>query len=568
MAVPAAVKPARALAVPAPSGWAIAAILVAALLAVPIVAVLASLAHPAADVWAHLWRTQLVSLIVNTLALVAAVGAGTLALGTTLAWLVVAYDFPGRRVFEPALILPLAIPAYVIGFAFLGLFDFAGPAQTWVRATLGLRLPDIRSGAGVAVVMTLVFYPYVYLLARAAFHEQGAATLETARSLGRSRTRAFVEVVLPLARPSIVAGTSLAMMEALADFGTVSTFGYRTLTEGVYRVWYGMFDRVAATQLATLLLFVALGLLLVERGLRGRARFVQSQRRGHGIVPVRLAGRRAALACAACAAVLGLAFVLPATQLVVWAAADGGLDIRAGFGATLRNTLALAASAALAAGVLALLLAYARRLAPGAVVRFSTQFVAMGYALPGSVIAVGILAPLAWLDHRVLGALAELLGRPLGLVLTGSVAGLLFAYVVRFLAVSFQSLEASLVKIPGTLDDAARSLGASVGGTLRRVHLPMLRGGLMTALVIVFVETMKEMPATLLLRPFGVSTLAIEVWERTSESLWAEAATPALAIVVAGLIPVYLAMGASNATSRKPAGGKSVAAGRAGVARE
>jgi iron(III) transport system permease protein len=532
---------------------------VAALLAVPIVAVLASLAHPAADVWAHLWQTQLVGLVVNTLALVAAVGAGTLVLGTALAWLVTAHDFPGRRVFEPALILPLAIPAYVIGFAFLGLFDFAGPVQTGVRAALGVRLPDIRSGAGVAVVMTLVFYPYVYLLARAAFHEQGAATLETARALGRTRTRALIEVVLPLARPSIVAGTSLAMMEALADFGTVSTFGYRTLTEGVYRVWYGMFDRVAATQLATLLLLVALALLLVERALRGRARFVQSQRRGQGIVPVRLRGVRAALAFAACAAVLGMAFVLPAAQLIVWAAGIGTVDVRAGFVTALGSTLALAATAALTAAALALLLAYARRLRPGGVVRFSTHFVAMGYALPGSVIAVGILVPLAWLDHRVVGALAALVGRPLDLVLTGSVAGLLFAYVVRFLAVSFQSLDASLVKIPGTLDDAARSLGAGVGATLRRVHLPMLRGGLATALVIVFVETMKEMPATLLLRPFGLTTLALQVWERTSESLWAEAATPALAIVVAGLVPVYLAMAASRSPRRAGPGGKSVA---------
>ncbi|MBI2202590.1 MAG: iron ABC transporter permease [Candidatus Rokubacteria bacterium] len=525
-----------------PSVWSVAATVIAALLAVPILAVIFSLAHPAADVWQHLWRTQLAGLIINTLGLVAAVGAGTLVLGTTLAWLVVAYDFPGRRVFEAALILPLAIPAYVIGFAFLGTFEFAGPLATWIRTTIGWRLPDVPSGVGVAVVMTLVFYPYVYLLARAAFHEQGAATLETARSLGRSRRRAFFEVALPMARPSIVAGTSLAMMEALADFGTVSTFGYRTLAEGVYRVWYGMFDRVAATQLATLLLFFALGLLLLERSLRGRARFVQSQRRGPGVTRARLSGARGLAVAAGCAGVLGLAFVLPAAQLTTWALADGGLRVRTGFIATLRNTLVLAGTAALATAVLALVLAYARRLAPGGAARFVTQFVSMGYALPGSVIAVGILVPMAWIDHEIIGRLGALVGRPLDLVLTGSVVGLLFAYVVRFLAVSFQSLEASLVKIPGSLDDAARSLGAKIGTTLRRVHLPLLRSGLLTALVIVFVETMKEMPATLLLRPFGVTTLPIEVWERTSESLWSDAAAPALAIVAAGLIPVFLAI--------------------------
>jgi iron(III) transport system permease protein len=543
VARPATVGPGPGIALPAPpSAWTVAATVIAALLAVPILAVVLSLAHPAADVWGHLWRTQLVGLVVNTLGLLAAVGAGTLVLGTALAWLVVAFDFPGRRVFEPALILPLAIPAYVIGFAFLGTFEFAGPLATWLRATAGWRLPDVRSGVGVAAVMTLVFYPYVYLLARAAFHEQGAATLETARSLGRSRRRAFFEVTLPMARPSIVAGTSFAMMEALADFGTVSTFGYRTLAEGIYRVWYGMFDRVAATQLATLLLFFALALLLLERSLRGRARFVQSHRRGPGMTPVRLTGVRAAAATAGCALVLGIAFVLPAAQLAAWAIADGGLRLRPGFATTLRNTLVLAGTAAVATAVLALVLVYARRLAPGAVTRFVTQFVSMGYALPGSVIAVGILVPLAWIDHQVVGRLGTLVGRPVELVLTGSVAGLIFAYVVRFLAVSFQSLEASLVKIPGSLDDAARALGARIGTTLRRVHLPLMRSGILTALVIVFVETMKEMPATLLLRPFGVTTLPIEVWERTSESLWADAAAPALAIVVAGLVPVFLAI--------------------------
>jgi len=521
---------------------ALAATAVATLLAVPIVSVLASLASPAADVWTHLWRTQLSELVVNTLVLVAAVGAGTIVLGTALAWLVVAYDFPGRRLFEAALILPLAIPAYVIGFAFLGTFDYASPLQSWLRATTGVRLPDIRSGVTVAVVMTLVFYPYVYLLARAAFHEQGGTTLETARSLGRTRWRAFFHVALPMARPSIVAGASLAMMETLADFGTVSTFGYRTLTEAVYRVWYGMFDRVAATQLATLLLFGALGLLVLERALRGRARFVQTHRRGPATTPVRLRGGRGVVAAGICAAVLGAAFLLPAGQLVAWALDRRGWSMPPLFGTMLRDTVLLAGGAALAASAFALVLAYAARLAPGRLARFATQFVSMGYALPGSMIAVGILAPVAWVDHEVLGRLSALAGRPVELVLTGSVAGLVFAYVVRFLAVSFGSLDASLVKIPRTLDDAARSLGAGVGGTLVRVHLPMLRGGLTTALVIVFVETMKELPATLLLRPFGVTTLAMAVWERTAESLWTEAAAPALTIVVAGLVPVFLAM--------------------------
>jgi iron(III) transport system permease protein len=522
--------------------WAVAAVGIASLVAVPSLAVLASLANPAHEIWAHLWRTQLLELIGNTLALVAGVGAGTLVVGAGLAWLIVTYRFPGRAVLEWALILPLAVPAYVIGFALLGLFDFSGPVQGALRRWIGpgVRLPEFRSYWGVVLTMTLVFYPYVYLLTRAAFREQGAATLETARSLGRSRMRAFAAVTLPLARPSLVAGVSLAMMEALADFGTVATFGYRTLTEAVYRVWYGMFDRAAAAQVASLLLLFALGLLALERSLRGRARFTQNQRRGPGVTPRALSGWKAAAATGAGFAVLGAAFALPLVQLIVWAADAGGRWRAASFASLLGNTLALAALAAVGTLVLALLLAYATRLSPSAPVRASARMASMGYALPGAVIAVGVLAPLAWVDHVLGHAVAWAFGHSAGLVLTGSTAGLLFAYVVRFLAVSLQTVEASLGKIPSSLDDAARSLGASIGGTLRRIHLPLMRGGVLTALILVFVETMKEMPATLLLRPFGLDTLAVAVWERTSESLWAEAAAPALAIVAAGLVPVLV----------------------------
>ncbi len=526
------------------SPWTLAAVGVASVLAVPSLAVLASLARPSWDVWVHLWRTQLLEVLGATLALVAGVGAGTFAVGTGLAWLVAGYRFPGRSVFEWALILPMAVPAYVIGFAFLGLFEYAGPLQTWLRGHLGgeVGLPELRSYWGVVLVMTLVFYPYVYLLARTAFREQGAATLETARSLGRSRVAAFREVTLPMARPAIVAGVSLAMMEALADFGTVATFGYRTLTEAIYRVWYGMFDRAAAAQLASLLLLFAVGMLTLERSLRGRARFVQSQRRGPSPAPVALPGSRGWAATAACAGVLAFAFVLPLGQLLFWARDAVGGWRAAAFLTLLGNTLALAGGAALLAAVPALVLAYAVRLHPSPGVRLCARSASMGYALPGAVIAVGVLVPMAWLDHAFARAAAALGGGPVGLLVTGSAAGLLFAYVARFLSVSFQTLEAGLGRVPRSMDDAARSLGASVGATLRRVHVPLLRGSLLTACILVFVETMKEMPATLLLRPLGLDTLAIEVWERTSESMWADAAAPALAIVAAGLVPVFLAI--------------------------
>ena len=531
--------------------WPVAALLVAAIVAVPNVVVLSSLATPNVELWLHLWRTQLVELALNTLALLAGVGAGTLVVGTVLAWLVVNYHFPGRGIFEWALILPLAIPAYVIGFTFLGIFEFSGPLQTALRRWLGAgaRLPELRSWGGVTLMMTLVFYPYVYLLARAAFRAQGSAVLETARSLGRSRLRAFLEVTLPLARPSLAAGVALAMMEALGDFGTVATFGYRTLTEGIYRVWYGMFDRVAAAQLASVLLLCAGALLALERGSRGQQRFTQRERRGAEAAPVVLRGARAAAATVTCAAVLALAFLLPVGQLALWSArawAEG--RVARDLGALLANTLGLAAVAAVLTCLLAVVLAYAGRLHPSRATRWSARFASLGYALPGAVIAVGVLIPLSALDHWMGATLARLTGRPVGLLLTGSAVGLLFAYAVRFLAVSLQSVDASLTRIAPSLDDAARSLGAGAGRTLRRVHLPLLRGGLAVATVLVFVETMKEMPATLLLRPFGLNTLAMEVWERTNEALWQEAAVPALAIVLAGLVPVIVVIRWSSAT--------------------
>jgi iron(III) transport system permease protein len=529
--------------------WGAAAVCIATVLAVPVLAVLSSLAFPEGEVWLHLLRTQLLELVVNTVLLLAGVGAGTLVVGTGLAWLIVHHRFPGRAVLEWALILPLAVPAYVLGFAFLGLFDFAGPVQSALRGGLGpgVRLPELRSYWGVVLMMTLAFYPYVYLLARAAFRDQGTAPLETARTLGRSRWQAFLGVTLPMARPPLAAGVALAMMEALADFGTVSTFGYRTLTEAIYRVWYGMFDRMAATQLASVLVVFALALILLERRSRGRARFTQTARRGPATIPVALSGWRALAATVAAGGVLVPAFVLPVGQLAWWAAAA----LRAGevapaFGALVRHTCVLAATASALACVLAVVLGYAGRLCPTRTVRFSAQLASMGYALPGSVIAVGVLLPMAWVDQAIVPLFERALGHPVGLLLTGSAAGLILAYVVRFLAVSLQTVDAGLSRISSSLDDAARMLGARAGGTLRRVHVPLIRSSLLTAFVLVFVETMKEMPATLLLRPFGLDTLAVEIWERTSEAMWQEAALPALTLVAVGLLPVILLVRVSS----------------------
>lgn len=535
--------------------WSVATLAVAGIVCLPILTVVWSLTRPAWAVWAHLWRTQLPELLLNTAALVVAVGLGVLVLGTTLAWLVTACEFPGRRVFEWALVLPLALPAYVIGFVFLGLFEYAGPVQTALRGWLGPEagLPDLRSGWGVALMMTLVYYPYVYTLGRAALAEQAPEFLESARSLGRSRMAILFGVTLPLARPALAAGTVLACMEALADFGTVATFSFRTLTEAIYRVWHGMFDRAAATQLAVLLLGLAGGLLALERLSRGRARFTHARRPARPPLRLQLRGVRALGATLLCTGTLGLAFGLPVGQLALWAIQAVGRDsVPEGFGRALGQSLALGGGAALAVTAVALLLAYALRRQPTPLVVAATRLAGLGYALPGAVIAVGVLHPLSWLDRMLATGLALLIGGVPGLILTGSVAGLLFAYLVRFLAVGSQSVEATLARIPRSLDEAARSLGVRGWRTLRVIHLPLARRGLLAALTLVFVDVMKELPATLLLRPFGLETLAVVIWRRTAESLWVEAAVPALALVLVGLGPVALAMRATGVHTRGP----------------
>ena len=464
-------------------------------------------------------------------------------MGTGLAWLVTMYRFPGQGLFAWLLILPLAMPAYVMGFVFLALFDYAGPIQRSLRQAFGSQVwfPDIASYGGVVLVMTLVLYPYVYMLARAAFLEQSATTLEAARILGAHRVVVFWKVILPLARPSIVVGVTLALMEALADFGTVAIFNYATFTRAIYRVWFGLFNRAAATELASLLLLFTLTLYFLERRQRGRAQFYQTTGSARPVIPRQLQGWRAWLASGTASVVVGVAFILPVTQLLVWTVRTAGaLDYDARYPTFLLNTLTLAAITAMVAVTAAVIVAYGSRLSDSRVVGVLGRIASMGYALPGSVIAVGVLLPLAFIDRTVDAFLRAHWGYSSGLLLTGSMVGLVFAYVVRFLAVSYQTVEASLIKITPSMDMAARSLGATPGRLLRRIHIPLIRTGLTSAAMLVFVDVMKEMPATLLLRPFGYDTLAMRVWQLTSESLWELAALPALTIVAAGMLPVLI----------------------------
>jgi iron(III) transport system permease protein len=521
----------------------VAAGAVALVVATPLLVVISSLVTPSLEVWSHLWETQLAELLGNTLALIVGVGLGVLVVGTGLAWLITMYNFPGRAIFEWLLILPLAMPAYVIGFVFLAILDYTGPVQSWLRHVFGpgVWFPDFASYGGIVLVMTLVLYPYVYLLARAAFLEQSETTVEAARALGSSRFTVFWKVVLPLARPSIAAGVALALMEALAAFGTVAIYGFDTFTVAIYRVWFGLFDRGAATELASLLLFFTLTLYLLERALRGRARFTQTGGRARPATPKRLTGWKAWTASGLASLIVGVALLLPVAQLLSWTlAALGGPDYDERYLQFMFNTLTLGVISAILAVGAAVVVAYGLRLSRSRAMATFGRIASMGYALPGSVIAVGVLAPLAFIDHGLDAFLRATWGISSGLLLTGSMVGLLFAYLVRFLAVSYQTVEASLVKVTPNMDMAGRSLGASTGGVLWRIHLPLIRGGLCTAAILVFVDVIKEMPATLLLRPFGYETLAVRIWQLTSESLWEAAALPALTIVAAGMLPVLI----------------------------
>jgi len=459
---------------------------------------------------------------VATAMLVLGVGIGTLVLGTGLAALVSFFDFPGRSWLEWALVLPLAMPGYVFTLFALGAADALG--ASWL---------DVRSPLGAVAVFTLVLYPYVYLLARSAFLSQGPELVEAARGLGLSRARAIVRVAVPLARPAILGGVALALMESLADFGTVNLLGVQTFTNAIYKVWFGAFDRDAALQLGTLLVSITLTLLALERLSRGRARYAQDSANAKAQAPLRLRGPLAALALAGPLALVGLVVAAPLAQLAVWSVnsiADGRLAPQ--FATSARNSLMLAGMSVVLVVGAALVLAYGRRASRSPAGNGAVRVATIGYGLPGSVVAVAVIVPFGWLDHR----LDDIAG--VGLLLTGTVIGLLAAYTVRFLALAYQSVDAGLERVPRSLDEAARGLGSDRLDVLARVHLPMISGAMLTAALLVFTEVMKELPATLLLRPLGGDTLAVAVWQSTAESLYETAALPALLIVLVGLAPV------------------------------
>lgn len=524
-------------------GW--AAILLTLLLIAPVVAVLVNLFLPSTGAMAHLAETVLGGYVVNTVGLALGVGGGVLVIGVGLGWLVTMCEFPGRRFFEWGLVLPLAVPAYVMAFVYVQLLQYAGPVQGWIRGVTGWGhgdywFPQIRSLEGAIAMLVFVLYPYVYLLARAAFIEQSICALDVSRTLGCSAWGSFYRVALPLARPAIAAGVALALMEAVADFGVVSYFDLPTFTTGIYRAWFSFSDHVAAAQLSSALLGVVFAILLLERVLRGRSRYHHTTGRYRPLARYRLRGARAALALLAAAAPLMIGFLLPGLVLFQLSVKNGDQQFGARYFELAGNSVTLAGLAAVIAVAAALLVALAARVRPGPAPLIATRVAGLGYAVPGAVIAIGVLLPVTAFDNAIDGAMRQFFGLSTGLIFSGSILALLYAYTVRFLASALQPIEAGLQTVTAGMDSAARTLGRGPLRLVTDVHAPLIWPSLLTAALLVFVDVMKELPATLIMRPFNFDTLAVQAFNLARDERLAEASTPALTIVAVGLLPVIL----------------------------
>jgi iron(III) transport system permease protein len=542
-------------------GWTISSILVAALVAIPIVTVIGLAFSPEENIWPHLASTVLPRYVTTTLALMVGVGIGTLFIGVGTAWIVTTCSFPGRKIFEWALLLPLAIPAYVIAFLYTDILEFAGPIQGALRELFGwvtpkdYWFPEIRSLGGAIIMMTLVLYPYVYMLARAAFLEQSLDVLEVSRTLGRGPWHAFFDVALPLARPAIVIGVSLVMMETLNDFGTVDFFAVGTLTLGVFDVWMNMNNVGGAAQIAVLMLVFVLLLIGAERFARRKQRFHHTTTRHKNLPRREVRGWFKFGAFLSCMLPLLMGFLFPVALLINGALGHFEDALGSGFLATAGNSLMLSGLAAVCALAVGVLLAYGLRLRGGNFLNAITRFASLGYAIPGAVLAIGVIIPMAWLDNSIDAIVRQEFGVSTGLILSGTIFALVFGYVVRFLALSVGAIEQSLGRITHNIDGAARTLGASPSKILMKVHLPIIRGSMLTAAILVFVDGMKELPMTVIMRPFNFETLATQVHQFAAAEQFGQAAPPALAIVATGILPVIL-LSLAITHSRKHLGGE------------
>ncbi len=526
-------------------------------MALPIVTTLWLAFSPKENIWPHLLRTVLPSSLLQTLILMAGAGFLTLVTGTGAAWLITMYRFPGRGLADRLLVIPLAMPTYIVAYCYVELLDYSGPIQSGLRAVFGWHsardywFPEIRSLYGAIFVMASVLYPYVYLTARASFVQQSVCALEVARTLGRTPLATLWAVALPLARPALAAGLSLVLMECLNDLGAVQYLGVQTLSQSIYATWLQRSNLGGAAQIATVMLGLIVVMFTLERWARGGAKVHHTTGRYRSIPFQDLTGWQGVVAGIVATLPFIIGFLLPFLQLVRNAVlyADAGLE--SGFFTAASNSLMLASISAAVAVLLALVIGYARRIDPNRFTNFVARASGLGYAIPGTVLALGLLIPLAAFDNTVDAFLRATLGISTGLLISGSILALVIAYAVRFLAVALGSIESGLERISPNLDAAARALGETSFSALRRVHLPLLLPALGAAALLVFVDSMKELPATLLLRPFNFETLATHVYSFAALEQFEEAAFGSLAIVVSGLVPVLLLH-------------KAVAGGRAG----
>ena len=526
------------------SSWTLLVMAIALIIALPILFVFSSVFTKSGAVWQHLAATVLPSYILNSCWLMLLVGTGVCLIGVGTAWLVTMCRFWGSTWLQWGLLLPLAAPAYLLAYTYTEMLDYFGPVQVALRNLFGWTgvedywFPEIRSLGGAALMLLLVLYPHVYLLARVAFLEQSVCTMEASRSLGCSPWRSFFTVALPLARPAIMAGLALALMETLNDLGTVEYFGVNTFTTGIYRTWLGMGERSAAAQLAAFLMIFVLILIVLERRSRSAAQYYERSSSIKKIVPFQLNPGHSLGALIACLLPVIFGFIIPGGYLLQLTLNNLDSSFDADFRDLAQHSFTLASITAIAAMVISLLMAYGQRLEPNWLMKTAVRISAMGYAIPGSVIAVGVLIPVAGLDNLIDHWMRSTFNISTGLLLSGTIFSLIFAYLVRFLAVGFGSVESSLNKIAPSLDDASRSLGYGSTSTLWNIHTPLMSGGLLTSAMLVFVDVMKELPATLVIRPFNFDTLGIRVYQYASDERLAEAAAPALAIVLVGIIPV------------------------------
>jgi len=523
-------------------GWRYIPVIVAILVLIPVGTVMLSFLSPAGEIWQHLVETTLSRLLLNSFWLALGVATCSAALGVSLAWFTAVYDFPGRKIFSWGLLLPLAFPAYVLAFVTLGLFDFTGPVQTSLRSWFGAELfwfPNIRSRMGVIIVMTLAFYPYVYLLARNAFLTQGKRSLEAAQSLGLSSAQGFFKVALPMARPWIASGVMLVLMETLADFGTVAVFNYDTFTTAIYKAWFSMFSLSAASQLASLLIIIIFVLIVIEQKFRSRIRYAETKQSSR-MAPIILTGWKSWAVAGLASATLFFAFLLPITQLFIWAIDSFAEEFNQRYLGFLWHSLTLSGLSALLICVISTLMIYSVRRHPDMVSRIAVRIATIGYALPGVVLAVGIYIPLAWVDNWFSQMAMQLFSIETGFLFQGTFVVMLIAYMTRFMAVGYNPIDSAMQRVTFSIDEASMGLGVSGWGMLQKVHLPILKGGIFTAATLVFVDVMKEMPITLMTRPFGWDTLSVRIFEMTSEGEWEQAALPAVVLVLTGLIPIIM----------------------------